>query len=145
MCDASRRVHYAVGEDRERGGIWELTSEAHRERWWPGVTLYDAIPLTCTPLQTILDKIGAGRSHFDLATIDLEGGELPALLGIDFERVTFGVIVVEKNDDQSINARIEDLLHSKGYAARHAEKQCSRRNVWFFHADFWRIYERLLN
>eukprot|EP00579_Thalassiosira_antarctica_P002619 CAMPEP_0201875086 /NCGR_PEP_ID=MMETSP0902-20130614/7149_1 /ASSEMBLY_ACC=CAM_ASM_000551 /TAXON_ID=420261 /ORGANISM="Thalassiosira antarctica, Strain CCMP982" /LENGTH=249 /DNA_ID=CAMNT_0048402059 /DNA_START=133 /DNA_END=879 /DNA_ORIENTATION=- len=130
VCSESQRVHYAIGEDKAVGGIWEFSSEAHRERWWPGMTLYDTIPLKCTTLQSILDKIGIGKHFFDLATFDLEGAELSALLGIDFDKISFGVIIIEKNGDGDINQQTEDLLRSKGYIVTHAEKKCSNRNVW---------------
>eukprot|EP00581_Thalassiosira_minuscula_P004499 CAMPEP_0183741224 /NCGR_PEP_ID=MMETSP0737-20130205/61559_1 /TAXON_ID=385413 /ORGANISM="Thalassiosira miniscula, Strain CCMP1093" /LENGTH=230 /DNA_ID=CAMNT_0025976487 /DNA_START=83 /DNA_END=772 /DNA_ORIENTATION=+ len=91
VCSESHEVHYAVGGDPASRGIWEYASDAHRERWWKNMTLYHTIPMKCTSLQSIFDQFqstGTGKLFFDLATIDLEGGELSALLSIDFDKVT---------------------------------------------------------
>eukprot|EP00584_Thalassiosira_punctigera_P011477 CAMPEP_0172567932 /NCGR_PEP_ID=MMETSP1067-20121228/117807_1 /TAXON_ID=265564 ORGANISM="Thalassiosira punctigera, Strain Tpunct2005C2" /NCGR_SAMPLE_ID=MMETSP1067 /ASSEMBLY_ACC=CAM_ASM_000444 /LENGTH=265 /DNA_ID=CAMNT_0013359395 /DNA_START=90 /DNA_END=884 /DNA_ORIENTATION=+ len=130
VCSETQKVHYAIGKDKDAGGIWEFSSESHRERWWPGMTLYNTIPLKCTPLQSILNQIETGKLFFDLATFDLEGAELSALLGIDFARISFGVIIVEKNENGYANEQIEHLLRSYGYAVSHAADKCSDRNVW---------------
>jgi len=140
VCSASHKVHYAVGQGNGSGGLWEFSSEVQRERRWPGMTLYNTIPLKCTPLQSILDEIETGKLFFDFASVDLEGAGLSAILGIDFDRISFGVIVIEKNEVGHVNDQIEHLLRSKGYTVSHAADKCSHRNVWFVHPDFERIY-----
>lgn len=147
VCSETERVHYATGEAKGSGGVWELATETHHTMQWPGKTLYDTIPIKCTPLQSILDRVLNNRlkHHFDFATVDLEGAELSALLGIDFNRITFGIIIVEKSEQESTNHKIDDLLRSKGYIVVHAANRCSHRNVWYIHEDFERIYEHLWN
>ena len=44
-------------------------------------------------LQSLLDR--AGRSHIDFLSIDVEGGEIAVLQGIDFTRTTVGLLTVE--------------------------------------------------
>lgn len=142
VCSDSQ-IHYAVGQNKTAGGIWEFASEAHRERWWPGMTLYHTIPLKCTPLQSILDQtVGTDKYHFDLATIDVVGAELSVLLGIDFERMSFGLIIVERYDDMIVTQRITDLLHAKGYSEAQVQKRCGDRK-WFIRNDFHSVYQRL--
>lgn len=142
--DSQRTVHYAIGKDEKAvGGIWEYASDAHREKWWPGMTLYQTIPMKCTPLQTIFDKVvGPKKFHFDLAVFDLEGAEYSALLGIDYSRISFGCIVVERNDDGDVNQQIEDLLLAKGYDV--TGNPCGISSMmWFVHQDFHGIYSRI--
>lgn len=143
--DPQKTVHYAIGKgDRATGGIWEYAGEAHREEYWPGMTIYDAIPMKCTPLQSILDKtVGTRKYFFDLAVLDLEGAEFSALLGIDYNQISFGVIIVEKNEDGNINQQVEDLLSSKGYSVSNVEAKCGTRNLWFVHQNFHSIYSQL--
>jgi hypothetical protein len=143
--DPQKTVHYAIGKgDRATGGIWEYASEAHREEYWPRMTIYDAIPMKCTPLQSILDKtVGTRKYFFDLAVLDLEGAEFSALLGIDYNQISFGVIIVEKNEDGNINQQVEDLLSSKGYSVSNVEAKCGTRNLWFVHQNFHSIYSQL--
>ncbi|KAL7532356.1 hypothetical protein ACHAWF_004105 [Thalassiosira exigua] len=145
VCSDSHTVHYAVGEDKSSGGIWEFASEAHREQWWPNVTVYHSVPVKCTPLQSIFDQtVGRGKYFFDLAVIDLEGAELSALLGVDFDRISFGIIIIERSDRWETNKQVEDLLHSKGYMASYVEEECGgTRNAWYIRNDFHSIYQKL--
>jgi len=147
VCSESQKVHYAIGkEDKAVGGVWEFASEEHREKWWPGITLYNTIPMNCTPLQSILDQTVAARTRkyfFDLGIVDLVGAEYSALIGIDFERISFGIIIVKKNEDDPSNQKIEGLLRSKGYSVLDVEEDCGSRNVWFINEDFDGIYYRI--
>jgi FkbM family methyltransferase len=141
--DPQKVVHYAIGRNNTAtGGIWEYASEAHREKYWTGMTIYDAIPTKCTPLQSILDMtVGTRRYFFDLAILDIEGAEFSALLGIDYNQISFGVIIVEKNADGNINQSVEDLLSSKGYSITNVEAECGAQNLWFVHFNFHNIYK----
>lgn len=146
--DSQKTVHYAIGRhDYGSGGIWEFSGEAHRAKHWTNMTLYNTISMKCTPLQPIFDRIfGTTKVHFDLATFDLEGAEFSALLGIDFTRITFGVMIVERNEDGNINQQIEDLLLSKGYSIPNVQSQCptvGNDNLWFVHSNFHNIYSQI--
>ena len=144
VCSDRQVVHFAIGkEDKAVGGIWELADERHRGKWWPDISLYNTIPMKCTPLQAVLARtVGTRKFHFDLATIDLNGGgELSALLGIDFDIISFGVIIVQKSNDGDINQKIDDLLHAKGYTDSHVEN-CGG-SKWFVHRNFQQIYQKL--
>eukprot|EP00571_Detonula_confervacea_P011293 CAMPEP_0172298882 /NCGR_PEP_ID=MMETSP1058-20130122/1331_1 /TAXON_ID=83371 /ORGANISM="Detonula confervacea, Strain CCMP 353" /LENGTH=223 /DNA_ID=CAMNT_0013008177 /DNA_START=102 /DNA_END=769 /DNA_ORIENTATION=+ len=85
VCSDPQVIHYAPGKFKAVGGIWEFSSEAQRERWWPGMTLEDTVPVQCTHLQVILDQtLGDGHHYFDFMSLDIEGAELSALQGLDF-------------------------------------------------------------
>ncbi|KAL9190995.1 hypothetical protein ACHAXT_000701 [Thalassiosira profunda] len=144
-CSEREPVHFAISDDKSAGGIWEFASEAHRAKHWPGMTEYNAIPIKCTPLQSILDQtVGTKPFYFDLATIHVEGAEASALFGIDFDRISFGVIIVEKSEDADTNRQIEELLRAKGYNESHGKGECDAGNsMWFVHQNFRGIYQKM--
>lgn len=56
-----------------------------------------------------------GITHVDFMSLDVEGVELEALQGIDFDKVTIDYIAVE-NDKNSIRAeKVREYLIDKGY------------------------------
>ena len=145
-CTEPRQVHYISTAGDEVGGVWEFASEAHRAQHWPNMTIYNGIPVQCSPLQSILDRTvspGKKKYFFDLMVIDVEGAELSALLGIDFERMSFGIIIVERNEDAAVNQRIVDLLVAKGYKESYVEDECGANNMWYIAEDFPEIYQSL--
>lgn len=150
VCSEEAAVHYVHdATNKAVSGIWEFTTEQYRERYWPGITLYNTIEVLCTPLQSILDQtLGKNKAqhYFDFATIDLEGAELSTLLGIDFSRTKFGVLIIEKNESDKINQQIHELLQSRGYILMdNDESECGGRNWWFKHNTFEQIYSHLRN
>ncbi|TQR61523.1 FkbM family methyltransferase [Campylobacter troglodytis] len=56
-----------------------------------------------------------GVTHIDFLSLDIEGGELEVLKGIDFSRFSFGVMAIEHNYVNSAINDIKQLLNSKGY------------------------------
>lgn len=146
--DPQKTVHYAVSKNKNNdtvhGGVWEYASPYHREQYWPDMTIYDAIPVKCIPLQSILDKVvGSQKFYFDIAILNLSGAEFSALLGIDYNMISFGVLIIEKNDEVNINQQVEDLLHSKGYSLSNVEEKCGSSAMWFIHSNFHRIYQQI--
>ena len=147
VCSEEQLIHYAPGKFKAVGGIWEFSSPEQRERWWPEMTLEETTPVMCTKLQNILDQVLGDSSHyFDFMTLDIEGAELSALQGLDFERVGFGVIIIEKQGrgqyGEGMDLAIEDLLYQKGYDRLHdRQKTCGYRDHWFVNRDFAAIYE----
>jgi FkbM family methyltransferase len=68
------------------------------------------IMVDCVPLAEVLGEMGV--THVNYISIDVEGSELDVLKSIDFNKVTFDVIVIE--DNYSSKALREFLLE-KGY------------------------------
>eukprot|EP00585_Thalassiosira_rotula_P008387 CAMPEP_0196154810 /NCGR_PEP_ID=MMETSP0910-20130528/39576_1 /TAXON_ID=49265 /ORGANISM="Thalassiosira rotula, Strain GSO102" /LENGTH=318 /DNA_ID=CAMNT_0041418901 /DNA_START=94 /DNA_END=1050 /DNA_ORIENTATION=+ len=141
-------IHYSPGKFAAVGGVWEFASESRRERWWPNTTLSDTMPVHCTPLQTILDHaVGTGSHYFDFMTLIVEGAELSALRGLDFDRVGFGVIIVKKQGrterGKELEAKVQELLSDAGYdRVDDRTKTCGFRDNWFINRDFESIYKR---
>ena len=145
--DTEQPVHYAHDVTSTHvGGIWEFTTERYREQFWPGITLFNTIELMCTPIQSILDRtLGKNKKHyFDFATIDIEGAELNSLLGIDWSRTKFGMLLVEKSKSGEINQQMHDLLKAKGYTLmENDEDDCGIRNWYYKNDEFEQIYSRI--
>ena len=121
-CFDPGTMHFFGTNRPSGGGIFEFSTPEQRKRWWgPYVTLKDTTPVQCTHLQVILDQtVGSGSNHyFDVISVDIEGAELSALQSIDFNRVSFGVIIVGKQGRDEIgigiDSDIEKLLLSVGY------------------------------
>jgi len=143
VCDEPTTLHYYAGNSNAVGGIWEFASKEHRERYFPNVNLKDTMPIHCTPLQNILDIVnndeaGTEKLYFDYFSLDIEGAEMSALQGIDWERTGFGIFIVEKNDPQ-----VEAFLQSKGYN-RVSPPGCSeKRNFFYINPEFDLIYNKM--
>lgn len=54
-------------------------------------------------------------SHIDFMSLDVEGGELEVLKGIDFNKYSFGCIAIEHNYFKDAQKEVSELLKSKGY------------------------------
>ena len=142
--DTEQPVHYA--HDVTSTGIWEYTNEQFRETFWPGITLFNTIEIMCTPIQRIIDQaLGKNQKHyFDFATIDIEGAELNSLLGIDWSRTKFGILIVEKSKSGESNQQMHDLLRVKGYTLmENDEGECGIRNWYYKNDNFEEIYSRI--
>jgi hypothetical protein len=72
--------------------------------------------------------------------LDIEGAELEAIHSIDFQRVGFGIILVECDEhDELKNMALRTFLESKGYIFL----MDRNRSYWFVNNNFWSIYRGL--
>jgi FkbM family methyltransferase len=155
VCDDTRTIHFAMGTSKAVGGIWEFATEDYREKWWPGVTLERTVPVQCAPLNVILDQaLGTGHHYFDFWSLDVEGAELSVLRGTDFEKLGFGIIIVESHGDTPLadmDDEIIEFLNERGYdlitdrdthctADNMLENRGFKRDNWFINRDFKKIY-----
>ena len=70
----------------------------------------------CAPaltLTAILDQANAPK-HIDLMSLDVEGGEIGVLEGLDFDRYTFGAMVIESNNVGPLT----EYLQPRGYKCK---------------------------
>ena len=116
VCDSRKTVHWYKAKAGPLCGIWEFTSPHYRERWWVNASLKDTVPIECSPLQHLLDKHAPNHSFFDIFSLDVEGAEFQVLQSLDFEKVGFGMILVE-NDTHNMrkNLAVTTMLQSLGY------------------------------
>ena len=81
------------------------------------------------------------KHYFDIFSLDIEGAEIEALRSIDFDRVGFGVLVVENDlDNKRKHWAVRTLLESKGYWFLERPDG----NDWFINRSFHSIYKNLL-
>ena len=155
VCDYPQQVHFVETKSNATNGIWEFASDAFRNQYWKNVHIDDTILINCVPTQAIIDKVllayggnGNGSMYFDFFSLDIEGGELAALRGVDFARVGFGIIIVERNTaDNELNNQVKRLLNERGYDRIDitSRAECTTlgfpRNYWYINRDFEIIYK----
>ena len=89
--------------------------------------------MACVRLNTILEY--ANIKHINFFILDVEGGELSVLKGIDWDKVTFDVLCVETDVGMRPNGYRDEV---KAYmAARDYILYADRgRNSYFTHRSF---------
>lgn len=146
VCEAERRVHYAVNKNFFVSGIIEFMTAEYVQKWYRRLykmatsdgKQYDVAnmqwdqlgkgvqEIECLPMSRILQH--SGLNHINLMILDVEGAELVALKSIDFKVIKFDVIVVEFNRESELH----DFFRNSDYVLDKKE----RRNLWFRHRDF---------
>jgi FkbM family methyltransferase len=84
-------------------------------------------------LKDLLIKFDA-PSKIQYLSIDIEGNELPVLMGLDFENYTFDVITIEVAN-RTENQDTISFLESKGYIYLEPLADVSGADAWFIHQD----------
>lgn len=146
VCSEPKVLHFY--EKKGLGavnGVWEFAAPDFRKRAWPNATLADTTEIQCRRLQDIIDEV-MGESteagvYFDFFSLDIEGAEIEALLSIDFDRVNFGVLVIE---GQRFNPRkdyaVISILENHGYFFL----ENTKHNDWLMNKEFYRLYQEFL-
>lgn len=144
ICLNTTTIHYLEAQRRGGGavgGVWEFMPEAFRRKWHPRINdsniAAHANEVSCRPLSDILRQ--QSFTFFDFFSLDVEGAELEVLRSIDFDEVSFGMIVSEADEHDPIkNAAVRALLATHGYS--NAIKGF-RRSDYFVHPKFANIYK----
>ena len=132
VCKDHQRVHYLNSPRNGVNGIVEFMSEEFKQRWHPTIKDSELLSISCVPLQPILNLVNL--RHINFFSLDVEGGELEVIRGIDFNCTRFDVITMEANakNPTEHHRTIRDILTSHGYIF-HGQIQ---RNYWFVHPQF---------
>jgi hypothetical protein len=100
----------------------------------PGREIVDEVP--CLDINSIFKHLGLTKINWFM--LDVEGGELNILQGVDFDRIIFDVLIVETEPNNpkyrppGYAQKVIDFLLPKGYIHdRH-----NGRNSWFHHHSF---------
>ncbi|RDU73754.1 FkbM family methyltransferase [Helicobacter aurati] len=88
-----------------------LTQE-HQKRM-QGYGTLESISVSSITLNEIMQNY-PDISHIDFLSLDVEGGELDVLYGIDFSKYSFGVMTIEHNYTES-QEKIIQFLRENGY------------------------------
>jgi len=141
-CGECMQVHFAKSAENAVGGIWEFMTERFKRVWFPSGNT-NPIPLTCMPLHLILETVKV--NHVNFFSLDVEGAELEVIKGIDWDRFSFDVMVMERDNPKradpdletlSDTAQIIEILTSKGYRVyddHHGDVHLASshdRNIW---------------
>lgn len=88
-------------------------TEAHKRRMEKGgeISYVEVQTATFNEIMAKYPEV----SHIDFMSLDVEGGELEVLKGIDFDKYTFGCIAIEHNYFKDAQKEVGGLLKSKGY------------------------------
>jgi hypothetical protein len=146
VCDVKQMVHYVNLKSRPAGGIWEFAAPSFRAERWGGIKLEQTTPVECLPLAELLQEhVGGGGGdsfYFDFFSLDIEGAEMVALQSLDFNKVGFGILVVESDEhNERKNLALRMFLQDKGYTFLYEYA----RSYWFVNNDFGAIYKHLLH
>jgi FkbM family methyltransferase len=141
VCSEERDLHW-VNKNGRKGavsGFVEFAAESFKKQWWTEQQIRDATIVRCRTLKSILHEIAVGdQFHFDIFSLDVEGAELEALSSLDFNLVSFGIILVESdNHNEPKNKEVKKILTKNGY-----KYDFDRQNSqWFVNENFDAIYD----
>ena len=134
ICDKYQKIH--VVEKGAVGGIVEFMPDEFRRRWHPDLNIHSLPELECKPLHAIIGR----NQYFDFFSLDVEGAEFTVLEHLDFNSLSFGVLLVEMNDPLETTS-MKTLLNDKGYIHLFDEN----RSSWFVNKNFHNIYQNTLH
>lgn len=97
--------------------------DVNRDYFATQFTVTFDIQVEARPLRYII----AGESWFDFCSIDVEGAEIQALDGIDWNATRFGFLVIEHGNRPGMLERICGYMAARGY---------SLHRVYFHDAEF---------
>jgi len=143
VCGERQMIHYYDGvRTKTVSGVWEFTTDSFRRQWWKGVTIDQTTPIECRPLCDILEEHAPNQHFFDFFSLDIEGAEFMALQSLDFDKVGFGIILIEADEhNERKNMALRAFLESKGYLFIEAFE----RSYWFVNKEFGSIYKDVLH
>jgi len=142
VCGEEMMLHYVDNVDAAVRGFVEFAAESFQKRWWSEQQIKNAIEVRCRPLKDILMDTVGPEFHFDFFSLDIEGGELQALSSLDFDLVSFGIILVECDSHSQLkNMAVRSKLEANGYEFF----MDWAHSYWFVNKDFERIYRDLIH
>jgi len=142
VCGEEMMLHYVDTAAEAVRGFVEFAAESFQKQWWTKQQIKDAIKVQCRPLKDILIDTVGPEFHFDFFSLDIEGGELQALSSLDFDLVSFGIILVESDESNQLkNMAVRSKLEANGYTFF----MDLARSYWFVNKDFERIYRDLIH
>lgn len=120
LCNASSTLHY-IPHKGTTGGIFEFMSSTYLQSWQSELVGPDKekhlpalLLIQCVRISDLFRNIGI--FHVDLWILDVEGAELSALQGVDWDRVSISTIIMETDGgDEAKDAAKLSLLKTKGY------------------------------
>jgi FkbM family methyltransferase len=116
-CSAT--TQFTVVADRYGGMLsFNTTTQETRKRFVASQTPSRSVTVPQAPLDDLLEQdpnLAAFGNQIDLASIDVEGGELDVLDGFDLSRWRPKVILLEDNHDQTDSSPLAAYMKTKDY------------------------------
>jgi Methyltransferase FkbM domain len=123
-CDVAKAVVYSrSGVDvafKLAGGLGGVAD--HIAPWNVTAAEAPAVHLSTVTLADVLAQRQA-PAFIHYVSLDIEGAEYEALLGLPFDRHRVGAFTIEHNREEPKRSRIRTLLESRGYRHVHAWHQ----------------------
>ncbi|CAB9520084.1 expressed unknown protein [Seminavis robusta] len=146
VCAEASDLHWIEGKWDATSGFLEFATDAHKQNFFTGGRLEQAQIVRCQPLRdTIKEQLGE-NVYFDFYSLDIEGAEFAALESLDFDKVSFGMILVEADGQNPVkDMAVKTLLESKGYRYMPTTQEHTRfGSLWFMNKDWHNIYKDLI-
>lgn len=142
VCKEERILHYVNCPNPAVRGFLEFAAPSFAKMWWTEQMIEAAMEVKCRPLMDILLQTVGQHFHFDFFSLDIEGAEDEALASLDFDLVSFGIILVECDQhDQLKNMVLRSKLESNGYTFL----MDSAHSYWFANNKFEHVYGHLIH
>ena len=91
-------------------------------KWKDEASEVPAVELTTVTLDEILARNNA-PSFIHFMSLDIEGAELDALMGLSLDKYRFGAMAIEHNDEEPKRTSILRHLEQRGYRRSHTYQQ----------------------
>ena len=88
-------------------------------------------------------KFHGAPKYIDFISIDTEGSEFEILDSFDFDKIKFGLILVEHNFIESKRSSIRSLLEKNGYKYLKISKEISKVDDWFASDELYERYKKI--
>jgi hypothetical protein len=85
-------------------------------------SLVSVTEVDCVTLQEVLEAVGV--SHVNFLVLDVEGGEISVLQSIDFNKISFDVMVIERQSPTEVIKFMKEVVDYELVAAK-------GRNLWY--------------
>ena len=132
FCSKEQTVHF-VEVHGTISGIYEFMSEEFKRTWFPqlvrNASLIEELHyVRCKPPRDLFSELGIqkGLLDIDIWVLDIEGAEIQALHGTDFDKINVRMIMMEC-DGGGTNQRDRekiDFLASKNFACKIEKRNC---------------------
>lgn len=128
LCDAPRILHYVDTGITLAHGIAEFMPSNFLRMHHGGLfknrtKINDLREIPCFPVHYLFRYLKV--KELDIWVLDTEGSELAVLKGVNFDKITIKVIIMEcDNHDVSKDNQKQDYLRQRGYQCHHSHVTC---------------------
>jgi len=139
LCSTRKMLHYVEEGISTVHGIIEFMSESFLRTWHPKYyndsSLIQTLPVVnCVPMKKLLSRYNV--TEVDIWVLDVEGAEESALLGTDFRKVRFNVIIMENDGiDKQKEMRKIQILKRNGFECQRVYRNAVCKHRHYKHSS----------